>query len=270
METIAASSKKQRGVSRASLFVVCALFVVACNRHQDTVITRKVGEGTQEFSDQMNELVAEANTARKNGDAEAEEAKLRQIIASSPLALESKVQLADLLERTDRAEEARALYREVLRPPSGVSSTLQKDPLVFVKYAVLCESANSADEVQWALSEALKAGSSSIGRHTPTIDKNATAPNAMWTSAYLIAAYHYSARGETDRAVECAESAVAKSLGSGVAHFYLAYWLEESKDYERAAQEYKRAKALAPNDEVLVAECERRLPEVERLAKRRQ
>ncbi|GAB4464637.1 MAG: hypothetical protein OHK0029_34790 [Armatimonadaceae bacterium] len=64
--------------------------------------------------------------------------------------------LANLLYEMSRNAEAAEIYREIIRPKPGQGSTFQRDPVLLLRYAVVCAELGDNVESHIAYTEALK------------------------------------------------------------------------------------------------------------------
>lgn len=266
---------KKRTIQLTLLCSLLTFTLIGCKEDQPTAleeadaqessIAKSSGSVSQSAKDERNAnderniLAAEALLGSNFVDAEA---LYKETLDSNPRNVEAMLGLTKTYEAQNRKEEAREALREIVTDHANWGTSLRSDPIVLVRFASLCDDTFRPEEAEVAYQEVFEFGKKSPGSRYPKVEADTLPNHHVKSAAHLVAGFEFVGYGDYDQARAMYRKATELSDTFALAHFYYACELQRNAELEFAKSEFERSVSLDPNNELLVAEVDRRLKEI--------
>lgn len=183
----------------------------------------------------------------KENDLPKAEALFKQALALVPGEPRKLYALAQVLDAQDKTVEARAAYRNVVRPQQGTGSTLQTDPTILMRYAALCKASGQQEEANDAyrllVNNAQARRIDSVGDSFPTISSYKTDADVE-AVAHVVAGIQLVKKGQDEKAAKHFDIANKLRPDLAIGHFYKGYALQSRGKLAEAKRAFEKAAVL--------------------------
>ena len=177
--------------------------------------------------------------------------------------VQARLGLVKLYRKQGRADEAREALHVLVSKHEDWGTSISHDPKYLITYAELCDETFRPEEAETMYRRILEIGKKSPGSRFPQVVTEGLSRSEARAAALLIAGFQHSKVGESDQSLSLYRKATERSPNYSLAHFYYAYELLKSGQFIHSKAEFEHARELEPTNELLIAESDRCLKEIE-------